>query len=178
MLCCELWCVLWCGTIPNVRLYLRSRHTRNMSSNRRGNQPTSCKLSASPLMLSLELNKARRIEVSICFRISWRVAANGIGDLKMIVIYSIFLLTIYASSSIIGNALSTVQSHSTWTKRSTPIFANPINSEGSKYRGDITEEEAFLWFDEAMVSCPIDHQVPPPTTIRTNPKTAQLSESA
>jgi hypothetical protein len=96
----------------------------------------------------------------------------------MIVIYSLFLLTMYASSSIVANALSTVQSHTTWIKRSTAIFANPINSEGSKYRGDITEEEAFLWFDEAMVSCPRDHQVPPPTTIQTNPKTAQLSESA
>ena len=96
----------------------------------------------------------------------------------MIVIHSLFLLTIYASSSIIANALSTVQSHTTWIKRSTAIFANPINSEGSKYRGDITEEEAFLWFDEAMVSCPRDHQVPPPTTIRTNPKTAQLLKSA
>lgn len=31
------------------------------------------------------------------------------------------------------------------------LYANPVTSEGSNYRGDITEEEAFLWFDEALV---------------------------
>eukprot|EP00596_Hydrurales_sp_CCMP1899_P006841 CAMPEP_0119039740 /NCGR_PEP_ID=MMETSP1177-20130426/9374_1 /TAXON_ID=2985 /ORGANISM="Ochromonas sp, Strain CCMP1899" /LENGTH=392 /DNA_ID=CAMNT_0007003979 /DNA_START=277 /DNA_END=1455 /DNA_ORIENTATION=+ len=36
-------------------------------------------------------------------------------------------------------------------KSPTVLHANPINADGSKYRGDITEEEAFLWFDEAMV---------------------------
>ena len=70
----------------------------------------------------------------------------------MIVIYSILLLSIYSSLSFIACALTTVQRHATWIKQPTAIFANPINSEGSKYRGDITEEEAFLWFDEAMVS--------------------------
>lgn len=70
----------------------------------------------------------------------------------MIVIYSIFLLSIYSSLSFIACALTTVQRHARWVKHPTAIFANPINSEGSKYRGDITEEEAFLWFDEAMVS--------------------------
>lgn len=30
-------------------------------------------------------------------------------------------------------------------------MANPVTSEGSNYRGDITEQEAFLWFDEAFV---------------------------
>ena len=31
------------------------------------------------------------------------------------------------------------------------IFANPITQDGSNYRGDISEDEAFLWFDEAQV---------------------------
>ena len=30
-------------------------------------------------------------------------------------------------------------------------FANPITSEGSNLRGDVTESEAFLWFDEALI---------------------------
>ena len=36
-------------------------------------------------------------------------------------------------------------------KRPNSLAANPITSDGSKYRGDITEDEAFLWFDEAMI---------------------------
>ena len=90
--------------------------------------------------------------LSSCSQIRWIATANGTSHLKMIVIYSIFLLSIYSSLSFIACALSTVQRHAVWIKRPTAIFANPINSEGSKYRGDITEEEAFLWFDEAMVS--------------------------
>ena len=31
------------------------------------------------------------------------------------------------------------------------LRANPINNEGSNYRSDITEQEAFQWFDEALV---------------------------
>ena len=31
------------------------------------------------------------------------------------------------------------------------LFANPVTSDGSSYRSDITESEAFLWFDEAMI---------------------------
>jgi hypothetical protein len=31
------------------------------------------------------------------------------------------------------------------------LHANPITADGSNYRGDITEEEAFLWFDEALI---------------------------
>lgn len=31
------------------------------------------------------------------------------------------------------------------------LHANPITREGSNYRGDISEEEAFQWFDEAHV---------------------------
>ena len=31
------------------------------------------------------------------------------------------------------------------------MFANPVTQSGSNYRGDITEDEAFLWFDEAMI---------------------------
>ena len=94
----------------------------------------------------------------------------------MIVIYSLFLLSIYASLSFIASALLTVQRHATWTRQPTAIFANPINSEGSKYRGDITEEEAFLWFDEAMVRRIGAHQVQSPTTIRINNRTTRNSD--
>lgn len=31
------------------------------------------------------------------------------------------------------------------------LLANPVNNEGSNYRGDITEQEAFQWFDEALI---------------------------
>lgn len=31
------------------------------------------------------------------------------------------------------------------------LHANPINADGNNYRGDITEDEAFLWFDEALI---------------------------
>ncbi len=31
------------------------------------------------------------------------------------------------------------------------LRANPINNEGSNYRSDITEQEAFQWFDEAFI---------------------------
>jgi GTP-binding protein len=34
---------------------------------------------------------------------------------------------------------------------SAQLHANPITSDGNNYRGDITEEEAFLWFDEAQI---------------------------
>jgi GTP-binding protein len=33
----------------------------------------------------------------------------------------------------------------------TQRWANPVNSEGSNLRGDITEMDAFQWFDEAMI---------------------------
>ena len=36
-------------------------------------------------------------------------------------------------------------------RRAVCLFANPVTSEGSSYRSDISEEEAFLWFDEAVV---------------------------
>lgn len=49
-------------------------------------------------------------------------------------------------------AFSSIGGYSSSFGRSTAIKANPITSDGSKYRSDITEEEAFLWFDEAMVS--------------------------
>lgn len=35
--------------------------------------------------------------------------------------------------------------------RSTAIYANPVSADGSSYRGSISEDEAFLWFDEALV---------------------------
>ena len=31
------------------------------------------------------------------------------------------------------------------------LRANPVTSGGSNLRGDVTEQEAFLWFDEAMI---------------------------
>ena len=31
------------------------------------------------------------------------------------------------------------------------ISANPVTQDGSNYRGDITESEAFLWFDESLI---------------------------
>lgn len=31
------------------------------------------------------------------------------------------------------------------------MLANPITSDGSNLRGDVTESEAFLWFDEALI---------------------------
>jgi len=30
-------------------------------------------------------------------------------------------------------------------------MANPVNADGNQIRGDITEDEAFLWFDEALI---------------------------
>lgn len=35
-------------------------------------------------------------------------------------------------------------------KRSS-LFANPVNADGSNYRSGITEEQAFEWFDEAII---------------------------
>ena len=37
------------------------------------------------------------------------------------------------------------------TLGSNRLLANPVNNEGSNYRGDITEQEAFQWFDEALI---------------------------
>lgn len=30
-------------------------------------------------------------------------------------------------------------------------FANPVNADGSHYHGRVTEDEAFMWFDEATL---------------------------
>jgi hypothetical protein len=35
--------------------------------------------------------------------------------------------------------------------RNVLIMANPVNADGNQIRGDITEDEAFLWFDEALI---------------------------
>jgi len=32
-----------------------------------------------------------------------------------------------------------------------PLHANPVNCDGSNYRSGITEEQAFEWFDEAII---------------------------
>ena len=70
----------------------------------------------------------------------------------MAVIYT--LLTLLAINSIFCLFTEAFISHQNIrsVRHTSSINANPINSDGSKYRGDITEEEAFLWFDEAMVS--------------------------
>jgi len=31
------------------------------------------------------------------------------------------------------------------------LFANPVNTDGTKYRSGVTEEQAFEWFDEAVI---------------------------
>ena len=62
------------------------------------------------------------------------------------------LLVLLATVSVSIKAFTSTRGFATSIRDSTAIYANPINSDGSKYRGDITEEEAFLWFDEAMVS--------------------------
>ena len=31
------------------------------------------------------------------------------------------------------------------------LFANPVNADGTKYRSGVTEEQAFEWFDEAVI---------------------------
>ena len=62
------------------------------------------------------------------------------------------LLVLLATVSVSIKAFTSIRGFATSIRDSTAIYANPINSDGSKYRGDITEEEAFLWFDEAMVS--------------------------
>ena len=62
-----------------------------------------------------------------------------------------------ASCIAFGNLVSVLSFYcvfigsQTGFKSSSKILANPVTSDGSNYRGDITEEEAFLWFDEAMV---------------------------
>jgi len=43
------------------------------------------------------------------------------------------------------------QAQSLRLSRTRTLWANPVTAEGSNYRGDITEQEAFLWFDEAFV---------------------------
>ena len=42
-------------------------------------------------------------------------------------------------------------SHSLCASRYKPAFANPVTADGSKYRSDVSEQDAFLWFDEAIV---------------------------
>jgi hypothetical protein len=64
----------------------------------------------------------------------------------------LFLILLSTTSAFNVFAAKCAQSHVASFRQSVALYANPINSEGSKYRGDITEEEAFLWFDEAMVS--------------------------
>ena len=60
------------------------------------------------------------------------------------------------TGKIFGNSLGNHNTGNVLSVRQSSLYANPINSDGSKYRGDITEEEAFLWFDEAMVSVSCD----------------------
>ena len=64
----------------------------------------------------------------------------------------LILLSTTSAFNIFAASSKCTQGHIASYRQSVALYANPINSEGSKYRGDITEEEAFLWFDEAMVS--------------------------
>jgi hypothetical protein len=70
-------------------------------------------------------------------------------------VFTLFLVLLAASTTsnfytqALRSAQKCISSYS--YRHSTALNANPINADGSKYRGDITEEEAFLWFDEAMV---------------------------
>ena len=36
-------------------------------------------------------------------------------------------------------------------QRLNKIYANPVPADGNNYRGQITEKEAFQWFDEAYI---------------------------
>ena len=63
----------------------------------------------------------------------------------------LILLSTTSAFNIFAASSKCTQGHIAPYRQSVALNANPINSEGSKYRGDITEEEAFLWFDEAMV---------------------------
>lgn len=42
-------------------------------------------------------------------------------------------------------------SHWQYKTVSKHLLANPVTSDGSNYAGDITEQEALQWFDEAIV---------------------------
>ena len=56
------------------------------------------------------------------------------------------LLTfLFLQHEIKGYYLATKQ------RQTRQLWANPVTAEGSNLRGDITESEAFLWFDEAFV---------------------------
>ena len=69
-------------------------------------------------------------------------------------VYYIFLqlIAIVATLNLYTEALTSIRGYCTSLRHTVAVNANPITSDGSKYRSDITEEEAFLWFDEAMVS--------------------------
>ena len=56
------------------------------------------------------------------------------------------ICTCYKISTIIQ-----LQNDLKYARGNTANFANPVTSDGSNIRGDITEEEAFQWFDEAFV---------------------------
>jgi len=59
------------------------------------------------------------------------------------------------SGCLVVNGLGSINGRTTtafpsWTRSST-LCANPVTSDGTKYRGDITEAEAFQYFDEALL---------------------------
>ena len=85
-----------------------------------------------------------------------KAIVEWIGNISHVMMRRIAAALIFLScnpnSDILSVALTAVKNYATSCRLSTALRANPINSDGSKYRGDITEEEAFLWFDEAMVS--------------------------
>lgn len=62
---------------------------------------------------------------------------------------SFLLLNPYHDQNLLSQS-SSLLSSSLYHKQLL-LHANPINADGNNYRGDITEDEAFLWFDEALI---------------------------
>jgi hypothetical protein len=60
--------------------------------------------------------------------------------------FFILLLKIVSNSSFQRNFHIKTQLH-----KNHVVFANPVNADGNRYRGLATEEEAFMWFDEAVL---------------------------
>ena len=50
-----------------------------------------------------------------------------------------------------GFHLYKLNNHKILSTHNYELHANPITQDGSNYRDDITEEQAFIWFDEAEV---------------------------
>lgn len=72
--------------------------------------------------------------------------------MRLIKIYALYSLWNFSVISLLLNIpVPQLRTYRNKGLKSFCLFANPITSDGSNYRGDITEEEAFLWFDEALI---------------------------